>query len=329
MTMHDYLWTYGKVRLNPGVDGTPPASVVITAWADGIITKVNCVTDTMVKQGQVLFQMDDRQAKLELDDARQQLEFCRQNLDRQEKLRRISGTSQKDYQLASQQLKNAQKQMDRAQLNLSFLTVKAPVAGMVEKINVRPGQAVTATDSLVEINDYNSLVVDVDVPAREIAQVKIGQPVTLTTDTTGIKSRRLESAATKGTNDARKDKVVQGKVEFIKKRIDPASDTVAVRISIPEQTSLQTGQFVAARILCREKADCLAVPQESVVLRKDGKAAIAIVENGKARQKVITLGIKEQEMVEIKADNITEATTVVTVGAYGLPEITKVTIETL
>ena len=67
-------------------------------------------------------------------------------------------------------------------------------------------------------------------------------------------------------------------------------------------------------------------PQGLVVKDGDGGTVIAIVENDRATQKPVKAGLRDSELVEVEGDNLNAGMMVVTVGAYGLPQETKVRI---
>ena len=70
------------------------------------------------------------------------------------------------------------------------------------------------------------------------------------------------------------------------------------------------------------------MPGESVVTRRRrAKSVIALVKNGEATQLPVQTGLRENGLVEIVAPEIKEGDVVVTVGAYGLPEKTKISIQ--
>jgi multidrug efflux pump subunit AcrA (membrane-fusion protein) len=80
------------------------------------------------------------------------------------------------------------------------------------------------------------------------------------------------------------------------------------------------------RIIYMEKNDCLVVPEESLVTTTEGQTVIAIVENGKAFQKIVQPGLRENGLVEVQGEGIHDGLQVVTDGAYGLPSETMVRI---
>ena len=97
---------------------------------------------------------------------------------------------------------------------------------------------------------------------------------------------------------------------------------------LPKDSGLRPGQFVSLRIVTAVHTNCLAAPAlESVVTDEGGKSVIALVKNGEATQMPVQTSLRENGLVEIAAPEIKEGDVVVTVGAYGLPEKTKISVQ--
>jgi multidrug efflux pump subunit AcrA (membrane-fusion protein) len=69
-----------------------------------------------------------------------------------------------------------------------------------------------------------------------------------------------------------------GKLIFIGSEVDPRSDTVVVRVSLPANTEQKPGQFLAIRIICEEHKNCLAIAETGLVRDEEDKSAIMLVE---------------------------------------------------
>ncbi|MCF8999848.1 HlyD family efflux transporter periplasmic adaptor subunit, partial [Acinetobacter nectaris] len=79
----------------------------------------------------------------------------------------------------------AQAKVDQAQLNLERTVIKAPVDGVVTNRNVQIGQTVAVGSSLMLVVPVNKLYVDANFKENQLADVKPGQAVTLTSDLYG------------------------------------------------------------------------------------------------------------------------------------------------
>ena len=78
------------------------------------------------------------------------------------------------------------------------------------------------------------------------------------------------------------------------------------------------------KIVTAVHANCLAAPAESVVTDESGHSVIALVKGDEAAQTPVKTDLRENGWVEISGTGLKAGDTVVTVGAYGLPEKTKI-----
>lgn len=210
-----------------------------------------------------------------------------QELERQKKLYAQDNTS----------LKNLQN----AEAGLAMLRVIAPLSGTVARVNVKPGQAVDLTTIVAEVMDLNRLAVSAEIPAAEADDLKSGNPVEVLTEPP-----------------------VTTKLSYVSPSVDKDSGTVLVRTLLPSGSALRPGQFVPLRIVTAVHTDCLAAPGESVVTDESGQSVVALVKGDEAIQTPVQTGLREHGLVEVAAPEIKAGDVVVTVGAYGLPEKTKI-----
>ena len=277
-TLRGYVTAYGPVET------APTASAHVAVAAPGVISEVKCAEGQRVEKGALLFQLDPRAADIAVN-------FAEKTLERQKKLGLGEGTSQKAMQDAEQQLAGARAQQ-------ALLKILSPLAGVVARINVRPGEAADLTTVLAEVADLDRLVVSANVPSSEMAAVNIGQPAEVFTG--------------EATNS------VPGRVGFVSSQADLKSGTVLVRVELPASCGLRPGQFLKVRIVSDEHKDCLAVPLASVAKDAAGAVKIALVADGKATLKAVKTGLRDGDWVEIDADDLKPDMDIVTEGAYGL-----------
>jgi RND family efflux transporter MFP subunit len=313
-TLHGHILVYGRIEPAVGGSDSPPARILITTPAAGIISEVKCVEGQTVSKGDTLFCLDSRIAEVAVKKAREAVEFDERNLTRQKELLDVNGTSEKLLQEAQHRLELARDELAKANTELSLLQVTTPISGTVVRVLAKPGESVNMTDTLAELIDIERLVVEIRVPSTEVSLLKLGQKVEIETGT-----------ATKEPNS---ETGPAGEVIFIDSVVEHENDTVLVRASTPPGAELKSGQFVKAHIVYVEKKDCMVVPEESLVTNPEGQTVIAVVENGKAFQRAVHSGLRQNGLVEIQGEGIREGMQIVTTGAYGLLPETNIRIVT-
>jgi membrane fusion protein (multidrug efflux system) len=312
-TLHGYVVAYGTVQLAAASSDAPAGRVNITAPSAGPISEVLCVEGQTVSEGDTLFRLDGRIAEAAVKQAEQAVELADKDFARQKELMQSQGTSEKLLQEAEYRLTTAKEELTKTRTELSLLAVKAPISGKIVRVPARPGETVNMSDTLAELIDPNRLIVEFWVPSGQISPLKPGQKLEIQT---GGKVAE-PNGQTSG---------VPAELTFVDPIVDPQSDTVLARASVPAGTGLRPGQFVKVRVIYLEKSNCLVVPEESLVTTPDGQTVIAVVEDDKALQRVVQTGLRENGLVEVQAEGIHEGMQIVTVGAYGLPSETNIRI---
>jgi len=336
-TLHGYVVAYGTVDLDPGSVGRPPASARVASPVAGLCFEVCCAEGQRAAKGDVLFRLDSRVADVAVEKAKNAVEFAEQNLERQKKLQKVEGTSAKLFQEAEQQLSAAKNDLLSAQTQRELLNIRAPLAGTVVRVNCRPGESVDPTTVLAELMDLDRLVVTASIPSKESPLLKIGQRVEFfnnhaaaaVTTPSAVAARAAEATtAAKSPSAPEKPSAAApsavGSLIFIAPHVDPKSDTVLARASVPADSGLRLGQFLKVRIVHEERKDRLVVPKQSIVTDTDSGTLIAVVEGDKAVKRPVKTGLREGDLVEIEGEGLAEGTAIVTEGAYGLPNETKI-----
>lgn len=206
----------GELADAPRVSGAgivEPASEVIDIGSalSGLVTDVRVGPGDRVEKGQVLFLVDDRAARAGLaeanaairearaaiaeaqtarDTARQQLALYESLSDpaavSRSEVIRAEGEAQaasSRLELARARLNAAQARAGSAQTELNRLTIRAPIAGEILAVNIRPGEFVATQGGngqpFIQMGQTNPLHVRVDIDENEAVRVKLGAPAVI------------------------------------------------------------------------------------------------------------------------------------------------------
>src|SRR5213592_4067256 len=205
------------------------------------------------------------------------------------------------------------------------LKITAPLSGTVVYVNVRPGE-VTDPETLtplVEVVDLNRLIIAANIPSSQMPAVKLGQPVEIFPQESEVHDPfgTTETTVTKPAPVA-----LTGTVTLIEDRVDPKTDMGPVDISVSAEARLRPGQFVRVRIITEERRDCLTVPLRSIVKNQSGEWVICLVSGKQAIQQPVKVGFREGDMVQVHSLILQPGDKVVTTGAYGLSEKTRISV---
>ena len=195
------------------------------------------------------------------------------------------------------------KALQDAQTQLALQQVVTPVSGTVTRLNIKAGEAVDVNTVVAEVVDLARLAVSLQIPAAEATDLKTGEEVQVLTDPPVVAELSVVSPA-----------------------VDPKTGAVPAWAMLPANSGLRPDQFVPLRIITAVHADCLVAPAESVVTDIHGQSLVSVVRGDEAVQIPVQTVFQENGWVEVAGDGLKAGDAVVTVGAYGLPDKTKIQV---
>jgi len=250
--------TVGEAMFTPGIEVVSrlasTTDVALRPETDGRVVKILARQGQQVKAGQPILVLDNVQESAALDASRAEARRDFVNAERYIFLNQQGAASTRDRDYYVTQAIQSRDQVRASAANLGYKFVTAPISGEIGDLDtvklgdyVRKGQAITG------IVDNANLWTLMDVPATQASQVRIGQPVQLTTQglppVTGM-----------------------GSVVFISPYFGVSGEssspnTVLVKASFPNLTGrLKTGQFVRNRIITASQRQ-LSVPVQAVMMQ--------------------------------------------------------------
>jgi RND family efflux transporter MFP subunit len=262
-------------------------STTIQPQAEGFITRINVQSGQRVGRGTVLMTIDSgRQeaavASLESMRAARQadVQFARQQAERQKKLFDAGAVSQQEYEQAATavetseaQLRAIEAQIREQRVELAYHNVTALTSGVVGDIPVRVGDRVSRATVLTTIDEQAGLELYINVPVQQAPALKNGLVVRLVDDS----GKEMGST----------------KVNFVAPSVDPATQSVLAKAPIESGLPLRPDQFVRVRLVWTSEP-ALTVPLIAVT-RLNAQTFVYIVEKDQtgatvARQRAVQLG---------------------------------------
>ncbi len=178
----------------------PIKQVEVGTQVSGVVEKIYVDYNSVVKEGQLIAELDKTnlkaaytQAQASYDNAVTQRNYMKTIYDRQQTLydNRVISKSDLDdaafnYETAKGTVTQRLSDLQRAETNLSYANIYAPIDGVVLSRDIDEGQTVAAsfnTPTLFTIaQDLKEMQVEADVDEADIGYVKEGQRVTFTVD---------------------------------------------------------------------------------------------------------------------------------------------------
>ena len=181
--------------------------------------------------------------------------------------------------------------------------LNSPIDGTVVQRDATIGATVGTDANLFKIIDTSRVWIDADVFEKDLARVRNGQGVKVTT------------TAFPGTT-------FSGRVIFIDTVVNPDSRTVKVRTEVPNPDGrLKPDMFCNVEIITDVNGTAISVPQ-AAVLDDSGKKIVFVAEGNGYKSRQVQLGIQSGDRVEV-IDGLKAGDRVVTKGNYLLLQQSK------
>ncbi len=281
--------------------GTAPlearAESQVVAKTSGVALSVLAEEGQHVKAGQVLVRLDPDRARLQAAQSAAQMRKLEASYKRSQQLAAQQLISANDIDQLKYDLENARAVNNLANLELSYSNVVAPISGVIASRSIKTGNFVQINTPIFRIVDDSRLEATLNVPERELATLKAGQPVKLVVD--ALPGRQF-----------------MGTVDRVAPVVDAGSGTFRVICAFAGGDVLQPGMFGRLQIDYDQRTDALVVPRIAL-LDDQGDPAVYAVRNGKAVRVPIKIGYTDDAWAEVRG-GLKAGDVVVTAGKVAL-----------
>jgi multidrug efflux system membrane fusion protein len=309
------------------------ATVMIKSRIDGEIAKVNFEEGQEVKEGDILFTLDDRALRAQVQQAEANLERDRAQLERNQL------EVKRQTELAGRGVASAQKLEDvktsvavsdatvraseataeNARVNLNYTSIRAPITGRTGSVALKRGNVVKAVDTaptvmpLVTITQLRPIYVAFTVPEQYLAG--------------------LRGAMTAGpvpvvaTVPSQPQAPVTGTLTFIDNQVDVATGTILLRAKFAnDDDRLWPGQFVNVTLTLGTQENAVVVPSGAIQVGPNGPYVFVIRQDSTVELRLV----KPDRVVGDKtvvAEGIAAGERVVVDGQLRLGNGTRVAVQ--
>lgn len=297
----------------------PQSAPMIAAEVAGEVLRVYVDVGDAVRRGQKLADIDAQDYRLARDAAQAEVRRVEALAANQSRLtRRYRELTKQNFmspvaleeseaQLAAlqQQVKAARIQLQQANRNLAKAAVTSPAAGRIEQRLVSVGDFVSIGKPLFQLaGAQNNLRVVLPFPESVAARIQVGQKVLLAAP-----------------DDARNN--LTARIAEIRPMVGNTHSVEAIA-EAPGPSPWRAGASINGRVVLSERV-AVAVPETSVVLRPAGEV-VYVIEQGKAKQRVVKTGAREAGRVEILS-GLREGETIAVDGAAFLSDGAAVAVQ--
>ncbi len=243
------------------------------------------------------------QSRVDITQARNQYAIAKKHLDAL-----LAVGKQQELKAAAGNLQSAKGKYLGAQAQLAYSEIRSPISGFITDRPLYPGEMAAAGTPLLTVMDISSVIAKAHIPQDQAAALKVGDKGTLTVP--GIAEP------------------IDGKVTVVSPALDPNSTTVEVWFEAKNpKHELKPGTSVHLSMTAQTVKDALVAPASAVLTAPDGTTTVMLAgSDGLAHQKPVKLGIRNGNDVQV-IEGLNEGDKVVSNGAYGLPDKTKIKVE--
>lgn len=243
------------------------------------------------------------QSRVDFTQAKNQYAIAKQHLDAL-----LAIGKAQELKAAAGQLESAKGKYMGAAAQLSYSEIRSPINGVITDRPLYPGEMASSGSALLTVMDISSVIAKAHIPQSEGVSLKVGDKGTMTAP--GM------------------ERPVEGKITVVSPALDPNSTTVEVWFEAknPKQ-ELKPGSSVQLSLTAQTVKDALVIPLNSVLTAPEGASTVMLAgSDGRAHEKAVKLGIRNGEDVQV-LEGLGENDKVVSNGAYGLPDKTRIKIQ--
>jgi RND family efflux transporter MFP subunit len=279
----------------------------LSAPAPARITTVYVSVGQKVSVGTPLIAFEQTPFIAEAQSAEAALAAAQRAYDRARRLADAGIIPRKDVEQAAKDLAQANAAALTARRMAQLAVVRAPISGVVTKLNAAIGASADVNQPLVEVADLNALDIVFNVAPSDAAHIGAGASVTL-------------SAGETASGEA----LGIGRVISVSGAVDSATRSVEVRVQAPATARpLRIGETIFGQISLGVRPNAVVVPVAALVPAGDGFQVFVVNSANLALARKVTVGRRTDTVAEITS-GLSGGERIVTEGAYGVEDSVKV-----
>jgi multidrug efflux pump subunit AcrA (membrane-fusion protein) len=300
------LYNQAQAAYTTTTDATMPedltkakADVESTRQALEAARKVLESRENLLHQGAIAQKLVD-DARVAQVQAQSQFDTANEHLKSLENVGRVE-----QVKSARAQVQAAKAHYESAAAQVSYAEVRSPMDGVISDRPLNVGEMASATSPLFSIVDISRVVARANVPAQQVAALRVGQPAVISGGGVELK----------------------GKITVVSPAVDPNTTTLQVWIEAPNPgEKLKLGSTVQLSLNAGAIPDAVVVPISALLSSDEGGEKVMIAgSDSLAHEQKVEVGIRSGDDVQILS-GVKPGDKVITEGALGLDDKAKIEI---
>lgn len=233
--------------------------VDVTTEVAGLVRKINFKSGEDVKQNAVLVELNADTDIAQLQSLQAAADLAATIVKRDKLQLDIKSIAQQQVDADEADLRVKRANVAAQQALIAKKTIRAPFAGRMGITTVNPGQYLNPGDKVVTLQTIDPIYVDFNLPQKNLAQIGIGQKVTLR-------------------SDAFPGQTFPGKITAINPKVDPSTRNVQIEATVANpKAELLPGMYANVDIDAGEKKGYLTLPQTAITYNPYGSTVYVLV----------------------------------------------------
>lgn len=255
-------------------------SIMLKPEVAGRVTAINFNEGQVVKEKQLLIQLDDDLLKAELATYQASLDLAQTEYQRYQALVKEQQVSVLDYERKKAELAQIKASMALVQAKIRQKQIRAPFTGVIGLRQFSIGDVLQANQNLVRLNKMNALKAEIKIPEIHSQSVFVKQTVNLQVD--GLANL-----------------VLKGQVAAIEPSLDANTRALIVRVNIPQVDSRVRDGMTARASFVLGQQQAIVVPEQALVAQ-GGKFVVFVFNNNEVKATPVEVGQRQVGQVVIK-----------------------------
>lgn len=272
--------------------------VEVKARVTGYLNTINFTEGAEVKKGDLLYTIDPREyqadqesAAAALEQAKAKLAQAKSDYDRATQLSKNTVIAKQELETrgtavvdAAAGVRAAEASLARAQLNVEYTEIRAPITGKISRTNVTAGNLVADGDTLTTIVSQDPVYVYFEAPERVVL--------------------RWDKAVKDATGDALTDQMRaevgllnedgfprEGRVDFADNELNTGTGTLGLRAVMDNKDrQLRVGLYARVRVSLNHPYKTLLVPERAVGVDQGQRFVYVVDKDDKVEYRKVTTG---------------------------------------
>ena len=237
-----------------------------------------------IQKGDVIIHLEDAEYvnSIAIESKELNLEIADFEYEKSKSLYDKGGVTLRELRNSELSKTNAKIDHDRAEIQLAKMEIVAPFAGVIVDLPYyTEGVRVASNQPMVSLMSYDKMYIEINLPEKNISDVKVGQEVVIT-------------------NYTLTEDTITGKVSELSPIISEETRTFAGKLQIENSDlKLRPGMFVKANIIISQKDSAVVIPKNLIMSGSRGKYVFVVGRNSAADDRRITTGISNQDEIEV------------------------------